>query len=312
MSELCLTPHSSPLTPSFWFLTPHSSLITPYNMSTIVQDKYSEVKDRFRSLFNVYEGVLNGQRDHQLHSFRTAAIQRLDTLDFPTRRDENWKYTSLNRLLQLPLQDSYAVEIDQATLEQYVIPELNACRLVLVNGILQTALSDLDDVPAGFQLQSLEQALEDADSQTEVKAMLDAALQNEHNPFSALNVAFAKNGFFLKVAAKAVVERPIHIIHIAAPTQDPVFINPLLLVFITLIHTSRSLSSPSLSPSLSLELASPYTATMEMPPRAPPAERGAADVGGELLSLACFRSVRFCKETGPQKGGGCAKRYRQN
>lgn len=198
--------------------------------TTIVQDKYSEVKDRFRSLFNVYEGVLNGHRDHQLHNFRTAAIQRLDALDFPTRRDENWKYTSVNRLLQLPLQDSYAVEIDQATLEQYVIPELNACRLVLVNGILQKELSDLEDVPAGFQLQSLEQALENADSQAEVKAMLDAALEDEHNPFSALNVAFAKNGFFLSVAAKAVVERPIHIIHIAAPTEEPVFINPLLFV----------------------------------------------------------------------------------
>ena len=103
--------------------------------TTIVQDKYSETKDRFRALFNVFEGVLNGHRDHQLHDFRKAAIKRLDELDFPTRRDENWKYTSLNRLLQLPLQDSYPVEIDKATVDQFSIPELNACRLVLVNGI---------------------------------------------------------------------------------------------------------------------------------------------------------------------------------
>lgn len=200
-------------------------------MSTaIAQDRYSEVKDRFRSLFNVFEHALNGQQDHQLHQFRKAGIQRLDDMEFPTRRDENWKYTSLNRLLQLPLQDSYLVAVDADTVNKMAIPGLDACRLVLVNGIVQEELSELDQLPEGLTLLRLEEALEDEELQATAKEMLDAAVQNEHNPFSALNVAFAKNGYFLKVAAKAVVERPLHIMHLAAPTEGPVFINPLLLV----------------------------------------------------------------------------------
>ena len=48
-------------------------------MSTAtLQDRYAEVKDRFRSLFNVFEGALNGHRDHQLHDLRKAGIARLD------------------------------------------------------------------------------------------------------------------------------------------------------------------------------------------------------------------------------------------
>lgn len=200
-------------------------------MSTAtLQDRYAEVKDRFRSLFNVFEGALNGHRDHQLHDLRKAGIKRLDDLDFPTRRDENWKYTSLNKMLQLSLQDSYQVDVDAKTIEDLAIPDLDACRLVLVNGLLQTDLSDLDQLPEGLELLPIDQALEDASVKEQAQQMLDAAVKNDHNPFSALNVAFAKNGFLLKVKAKAVVERPIHILHLAAPTKDPVFINPLLLV----------------------------------------------------------------------------------
>lgn len=209
-------------------------------MSTAtLQDRYAEVKDRFRSLFNVFEGALNGHRDHQLHNYRKAGIQRLDTLDFPTRRDENWKYTSLNKVLQLPLQDSYQVDIDEKTIDKLAIPDLNACRLVLVNGILQADLSDLEHLPEGMELLPLDKALEDESVQGQVKEMLEASLQDDHNPFAALNIAFTKNGFLLKVKAKAVVERPVHIIHLAAPTSGPVFINPLLLV-ITGAHSEAS------------------------------------------------------------------------
>lgn len=200
-------------------------------MSTAtLQDRYAEVKDRFRSLFKVFEGALNGHRDHLLHDLRKAGIGRLDVMDFPTRRDENWKYTSINKMLQLPLQDSYQVNVDAQTIEELAIPDLDACRLVLVNGLLQSELSDLDKVPEGMELLPLNEALEDAAVKEQTQAMLDAAVKDDHNPFSALNVAFAKNGFVLKVKANAVVEHPVHIMHIAAPTGEPVFINPLLLV----------------------------------------------------------------------------------
>ncbi|PHN04931.1 Fe-S cluster assembly protein SufD [Flavilitoribacter nigricans] len=200
-------------------------------MSTAtLQDRYAEVKDRFRSLFNVFEGALNGHRDQPMHTLRKAGIERLDVMDFPTRRDENWKYTSLNQMLRLPLQDSYQVEVDAATIDGLAIPGLDAARIVLVNGLLQTELSDLDKIPEGMELLPVDQALEDEAVKGQISEMLDAAVKNDHNPFSALNVAFAKNGFVLKVKAKAVVEKPVHIIHLAAPTGEPVFINPLLLV----------------------------------------------------------------------------------
>ena len=69
-------------------------------------------------------------------------------------------------------------------------------------GFLQEELSDLGDLPAGFKLQSLEQALEDNGHGETVKAMLDAALEDEHNPFSALNIAFCKKWFLFAGRSK--------------------------------------------------------------------------------------------------------------
>ena len=69
-------------------------------MPTVVQDRYAEVKARFQQLFEAQHIQLNGQASHPYHQFRKEAMKRLENLDFPTRRDEEWKYTSVNRVLQ--------------------------------------------------------------------------------------------------------------------------------------------------------------------------------------------------------------------
>ena len=69
-----------------------------------------EIKDqhiaRFKALFDQHEQKLNGQRLHPAHQIRKEAADQLESLRFPTRRDEDYKYTSFTKVFnqdyQLP------------------------------------------------------------------------------------------------------------------------------------------------------------------------------------------------------------------
>lgn len=62
--------------------------------------------EKFIELFQHYENGLNGQKKYIGHTIQKTAIQRLSNdLHFPTRRNEDWKYTSVAGLLQLPYLD---------------------------------------------------------------------------------------------------------------------------------------------------------------------------------------------------------------
>ena len=81
-------------------------------MAITVQNKFSEVKQRFHRLFELFENHLNGQKTQEFHQSRKKAINRLDELEFPTRRNEEWKYTSVKPILNLAFQQGGFVQLN--------------------------------------------------------------------------------------------------------------------------------------------------------------------------------------------------------
>ncbi|MEM9888590.1 MAG: hypothetical protein AAF849_22025, partial [Bacteroidota bacterium] len=69
-------------------------------MSITAQDKNTNTKDWFSTLFKVYESGLNGHGNHPIAHFRRAGFEQFEAADFPTTRDEDWKYTSVKRIIQ--------------------------------------------------------------------------------------------------------------------------------------------------------------------------------------------------------------------
>jgi len=220
-------------------------------MSAVLQDQHTTTKDWLNDLFQVYEDGLNGHRDHPLAQFRRQAFRELQELDFPTRRDEDWKYTSVAPMLKQPYQEGRPVAIDAKDLEGVVYPELNALQLVFTNGVLDPRHSDLDELPEGLHILPVSQAMEADDTRRWIEAQVEQEGGTGKNTFLPLNRAFAGQGLLLRAERHAAIERPVHLIYLSAPGADPHFAHPQLFVQaktgsrLTLIESYRALEPDS-------------------------------------------------------------------
>lgn len=157
---------------------------------------------------------------------RTKAFERFRELGFPSTQVEDWKYTNLTPFLKeqfhLAGEDGdYAV--NKELVEKGSIHALNSYRIVLVNGRYDATLSDV--IP-GDAVQVI--ALKDAFNRPSFKSHFGKYIDVTNNHFAALNTALFRDGLLLEVKSKAVVNKPIHIIH-AHSADDNLFIQPRLL-----------------------------------------------------------------------------------
>ncbi len=191
------------------------------------QDTLSESKKRFEDLFDILEEGLNGRRDQPLHGFRLAAMEKFKTLDFPTRRDEEWKYTSVNRILQLPLQEGKGFPVSEELVRAHLLQDVYP--VVLLNGRLEKKWSVLSGLPEGLTILPVEDAIQDSRYADMIGQAIRNALEKASHPFIPLNLAFAANGIFIHVAANAVIEKPVQFLFVNGG-DEPAFVNPQLLV----------------------------------------------------------------------------------
>lgn len=192
-------------------------------MPTAVQDRYTDVKERFQHLFEAQHAQLNRQASHPYHQFRKEAMKRMEGLSFPSRRDEEWKYTSVNRLLQPEYQLGTPADVSEGQLRPFLIEGLDAIRLVFINGAFREELSDIGKLPEGLAVMSLADALANAEYSGAMQRQLDSLMEGQQDPFMVLNAAFARHGLFIHVAKNAVIEKPVYLIHLAAPGNTPTF-----------------------------------------------------------------------------------------
>lgn len=128
-----------------------------------------------------------------------AAQKTLDTLDFPTTRNERWKYTRVNKLANKAFQSAKG---SATTLN---LPVQNAQTIVFVNGFYDASLSSSEE-QAGVTVKPL--------SANVAAELIGKNMRTENNIFAALNTVYATDGAYVHVAAKAIIEKPIQIVHV--------------------------------------------------------------------------------------------------
>lgn len=193
-------------------------------MTPTIQDKYADAKDRFLALFDSFEDHLNGQKNHAIHDLRRKAIKRLPGLFFPTRKDEDWKYTSVNKVLKPRYVTGKPANIKKEQIKPFLFDELDVNLLVFVNGCFDPALSNIQETD-GLTIQSMASALADENSAKLVGPYLTHFAEAEESAFITLNAAFVRSGHFIHVAANKVIEKPVHLLYIAAPGDTDTMIN---------------------------------------------------------------------------------------
>jgi len=140
---------------------------------------------------------------------RRAELDGLLEDGLPPPRAEAWKYTSLRQLERRSFGVAKAVAVDPALLAAIPAP-----RLVFVNGCFDAALSDLSALPAGLDLRPLSQLLQGDDPRA--LAFLERRYLRVDEPFARLNAALAREGAVIRVNAGAVIEVPLHLVHVGA------------------------------------------------------------------------------------------------
>ncbi len=175
----------------------------------------------YRQHFQQVKEVLPGRQLPWLAELREQAINDFLSQGFPTRKNEDWKYTSTVPLARNNFQISDTAE----SVNHLLAPELDlfagkSHQMVFVDGYFVSALSRIAQVPKNALLTSLSDAIQRFPEQ--VKQYFQQKHQ-EQQPFSALNMAFMRDGYFLHIPQGCVIEQPVHIIYLT--TRGEQFIN---------------------------------------------------------------------------------------
>ena len=140
-----------------------------------------------------------------LAKLQEQGLIELQRCGFPTRHQEDWKYTLVDSLLQQRFTQQALNQPARAKTE--IKLPLNGC-VTVQNG--QVFTENNDDLPAGVLIESLTRALEHhADI---IKPYLGQALHHEHG-FQALNTAMLRCGVVIYLPAGVTIDQPIVLSH---------------------------------------------------------------------------------------------------
>jgi Fe-S cluster assembly protein SufD len=158
-----------------------------------------------------------------LEKIRLDALTRAQTLNFPSERHDDWRFTDLSPMFQHGFQPvgSFA-RLTQSDIERFFIP--GAIRLVFVDGCYAAELSNLSQTDSAVTVASLADRLGDR----LVESNFGRYAPYQQDAFVALNTNFFEDGAWVHVAKE--VTAPIHLLHVATRREAPSAIYPRCMV----------------------------------------------------------------------------------
>lgn len=152
----------------------------------------------------------NKQNEFALpNASRDRAAAHLLSLDYPTTREEAWKYTRLAKLKNITF-ESKAIQLD--AIEKFIIPNLTGSVLVFVNGFFQENASTLV-AESGVSIGTLK----NADAWT--TEYVDTLLPLEGEFFHALNSYSCTDGVAIRIEKGIACNQHIQILNISTGEQ---------------------------------------------------------------------------------------------
>ncbi|MGP9666040.1 Fe-S cluster assembly protein SufD [Halomonas sp. AOP22-C1-8] len=158
---------------------------------------------------------------------RQAGAARFEALGFPTRRDEEWKYTDVRTIAQGNFTLADNGDYSPAQAAALTLP-VAAYRLTFVDSVYAPALSDIDALPQSVHVMPLSKAL--AENHEAVGGPLGRLTGVDFSPFAALNTAFMEEGAVVRIAPGTVVDKPIVLQFLSKASSAPVMSHPRILV----------------------------------------------------------------------------------
>lgn len=165
---------------------------------------------RITAEYAQHSGRVERSAPQWLLALRRAAIARAGELGMPTNDMEEYRHTRLAPITgaPFPVAES-APAVTEAQVAPFRLAGDDVVELVFVNGHLVPGLSRMK-APAGVSVQGLAQAL--ALHGEFASDIFGRIAPWQDHAFNALNLAFATDGAFIRIARGAAVETPVHLL----------------------------------------------------------------------------------------------------
>lgn len=186
------------------------------------------LKDKLVSSFMAFENTIDV--DSPVHDIRIEALKEFEAKGFPNKKQEAWKYTSLNAILKtdfsvFPKETS---ALDYKDVKPYLIYDIDSYKIIFVDGKYSSHLSDTTH--DGIDVCLMSAAL----NKPKYKMIIDKYFNKiaEKDGLSSLNTAFSAEGAYIHIPKNKVVEKPIQIIHFSTGNEAALMLQPRNLVIV--------------------------------------------------------------------------------
>lgn len=165
-----------------------------------------------------------------LRGLNEAGAALLRNAVWPTRKTEQWKYTSLRALEQTDYFGRRGQTPEQPTdLEgTFAIEDFHSHRLTFVNGVYCAALSDVQDLDADVDLVTFANA--DARQSAQIREAMGSVVESDRHLFAAVNNQLIDEGVFLRVGKNVRLDKPVQVVWLTTASDVPFHVPQRLLV----------------------------------------------------------------------------------
>jgi Fe-S cluster assembly protein SufD len=188
-----------------------------------------ELKEKLLSSFMAFEEQVDVHSE--LHDLRTSAMKNFENKGFPTKKEESWKYTSLNAILKndFSVFPKHENSIEFKDVKKYFIHEIDTYKVVFIDGVFSSNLSSTTH--EGLDVCLMSSAL----NKPKYKMVIDNyfnQIASKDESLTSLNTAFANEGAYINIPKKTVVQKPIEIMYFSTGNEAALMVQPRNLVIV--------------------------------------------------------------------------------
>ena len=188
-------------------------------MQTIT--KQESLKNKLITAFESVKNSLYGDP-----AIREEAINSFDKQGIPTRKNEEYRYVNPELLLKDNFNFTTPSPLTKAQITPVQVLK-NATVIVMENGRFSKEFSTSTPLPKGLRVTDIKEAGNDNAFANAYTTLADI----HADPFIALNTALANGGVYIHIADNAIIESPIHLIHISSAQSNSI-INPRIFIHV--------------------------------------------------------------------------------
>lgn len=187
-----------------------------------------DLKEKLVSSFMAIEDSIEDASP--IHEIRNEAIKTFSQKGFPTKKDEAWKYTSLNKVLKhdYTLWSKKEHSIEHKDIKPYLINDIESYKIIFIDGKYASHLSQTTH--DGIDVCLMSAALSRPKYRLVIENYFNKAASSDS--LSALNTAFLSEGAYIHIPKNKVVSKPIQIVHFSTGNEAALMLQPRNLIVI--------------------------------------------------------------------------------